>query len=118
MVPPAALPPSILYSSETATQRRQAREPLEPPHERREPRVLGLFDSVQAHQYMREQSHGSPPVLGVRFKRPERRRARAALCGLQGSAVWRLSLALPERAAAVRMLWHAQRVAGPSTHCR
>jgi hypothetical protein len=73
VVPPAALPPSLLYSSETATQCHQARESLEPPHERREPRVLGLLDSVQAHQYMREQSHGSPPVLGVWFKRPERR---------------------------------------------
>jgi hypothetical protein len=50
-----------LSGVETATQRRQAREPLEPPHERREPRVLGLLDSVQAHQYTREQSHGSPP---------------------------------------------------------
>ena len=50
-----------LSGVETATQRRQAREPLEPPHERCEPRVLGLLDSVQAHQYTREQSHGSPP---------------------------------------------------------
>ena len=53
-----------------------------------EKRVLGLLDSVQAHQYMREQSHGSPPVLGVWSKRPERRRARAALCAPHGLAVW------------------------------
>ena len=57
-------------------------------HERREPRVLGLLDSVQAYQYTWEQSHGSPPVLGVWSKRPERRRARAALCAPHGLAVW------------------------------
>ena len=54
VVPPAALLPSSLYSIVE----------LEPPHERREPHVLGLLDSVQAHQYTWEQSHGSPPVLG------------------------------------------------------
>jgi len=116
LVSPATGLRGALSGVETATQHRQAREPLEPPHERREPRVLGLLDSVQAHQYMREQSHGSPPILGVWSKRPERRRARAALCGLYGSAVWRLSLALPVRA--VRMLCHAQRVVGASIHCR
>jgi hypothetical protein len=73
-------------------------------HERREPRVLGFLDSVQAPQYTREQSHGSPlPFLGVWSKRP----ARAALCGPHESAVWRLSLVLPIRAAAVRMLCQA-----------
>src|SRR5215475_10967478 len=69
-------------------------------HERRESRVLGFLDSVQAHQYTREQSHGSPPVLGVWSKRPEWRRARAALWGPHGSVGWRLSLALLVRAAA------------------
>ena len=75
----------------------------------------------------------APPVLGVWSKRPERRRARAALCAPHGSTVWRLSLALPVRAAAVgfpaiwtsagalppsvRLLCRAQRMDGLST-CR
>ena len=32
--------------------------------------MLGLLDSVQAHQYMREQSHGSPVRLSVRHTGP------------------------------------------------
>ena len=78
----------------------------------------GLLDRVQVHQDTRESSHGSPSVLGVYPPRPERRRARAALCGRHGSVVWRRSLALPVRATAVRMLWHAQCVVRPSTHGR
>jgi hypothetical protein len=76
-----------LSGVETATQRHRACEPSEPPRERRELRVLEFRDSVQAHQYTREQEHGSPPVLGVWSKKPERRRARAALCGPHGSVV-------------------------------
>jgi hypothetical protein len=64
-VSPVVSPREGLSGVGTSMQRRQAIELSEPPHERREPRVLGLLDSVQAHQYTREQSHGSPPVLGI-----------------------------------------------------
>jgi hypothetical protein len=67
-----------LAGVETATQHRRAHEPSELPHESREPRVLGFLDSVQTHQYTREQSHGSPPVLGVWSQET---RAEASPCG-------------------------------------